>query len=119
MTVIRAPRMIPRMVSSLTSSPARNAWSVAILFPLQIRTFARGRRRRMAADRLPPSVVVDPHVRQQDAILDDPAEIFEPPAGVDRADHDIADGSRVADLELDRVDLAPLNRVEPFVAVHH
>ena len=120
MTVISAPRMIPRMRQFLdVVSGAQRLVPSPFYLPLQIRTFARRRRRRMAADRLPPSVVLDPYVGQQDAILDHPAEIFEPPAGVDRADHDVAEGGRVAHLELDRVDLAPLDRVEPFVAVHH
>src|SRR4051812_3857982 len=92
-TVISAPRMIPRIVSSLmlssvlTPSPFR---AIAYLSPYASSAgFAVARRsgRRVPADRLPALVHLDPDVGQQDAILDHPAEIFEPPFGLDGADH--------------------------------
>src|SRR4051794_34354115 len=98
--------MIPRIVSSLISSPVRSALSHGILFSLQIGAVAGRGWSRMAADRLPPALILDPYVGQQHAIFDYPAEIFEAPARVHRSHHDVADGGRVADLELDRVDLA-------------
>src|SRR5690348_18073422 len=103
---MRAPRMIPRTVSSLILSPARKPPPApsprAILFS-QIDAGAGRRRCRVAADRLPAAVVVHPHVGQHDAILDDAAEIFKPPPRLDRADHEIVEDGRVLDLELDRV----------------
>src|SRR3954470_882884 len=122
MTVIRAPRITPRIVSSLTPSPPRNAprcsARLAILFS-QIDAGAGRRRGRVAADRLPAAVFFHPDVRQHDAILDDATKIFEAPARLDGSDHHVLGGRRVEDFDFDGVDLAPLDGVEPFLAVHH
>src|SRR5579859_7442412 len=114
-----APRMIPRIVSSLTSSPARRPWYRGMLFPLEIVGLSGRGRGRVAADRLPTAIVVDPDVGQQHAVLDDAPQIADPPLGLDSADHDLIKRGRIADLDLDRLDIAPLDRVEPFAAVHH
>src|SRR4051794_808164 len=114
-----APRMIPRSVSSLMLSPARSASSRAILLPFEIVALAGRGRSGMAAYRNPSVVLPDPHVGEKHAILDRAAEIFEAPASVHGSDHHIVEGRRVLDVELDRVDVAALDRVQPVVAVHH
>src|SRR5204862_5676989 len=45
--------------------------------------------------------------------------IFYPPAREHGADHDVFERCRVSNLELDAVDVAALDRLEPFVAPHH
>src|SRR5438105_11838997 len=119
MTVSTAPRMTPRIVNSLIFSPARSAWSRAIESPLYFRALARRSRRGMAADCAPAPLIEHPYVGQQHAILDDPVEIFNAPFRLDRADHHLIERRRVAHLELDGVDLAPLDRVEPLIPMHH
>src|SRR5438105_12032727 len=114
-----APRMMPRTVSSLMFSPARSDSSRAILFPFEVIALSGGRRGRMAADCAPAALVKHPDVGQQHAILDHAPEIFDPPFRMDSPNHDLVERRRIAHIELDRVDLAPLDRVEPIVAVHH
>src|SRR5207253_11385365 len=104
MTVRTAPRMTPRTVSSLVVSPARSAFAlVAIQFvPSELFFLIVGRRRRrVAADRLPAALVHPPHVGQQHAILDHPAERVDPPLRLDRADHDQVRRGGVAPLPSD------------------
>src|SRR6478672_12167829 len=107
MTVMSAPRMTPLIVSSLMFSRARDSSRapslLAILFS-QIDAGAWRGRRGMPPDSLPPAVVVHPHVGQHDAILDDPAEIFEAPARLDGTDHHVPHPGRVEDLDFDRLD---------------
>src|SRR3954451_11172324 len=119
MTVISAPRMTPRSVSSLIMPPAPVSARLAILFSLDIEACAGRGRRRMAADRLPPAVVPDPPVGEPDAILDQPPEIFEPPAGVDGADHHLRQNRCILDFDVDLEHVAALDGFEPFVARHH
>src|SRR5579864_1724749 len=119
MTVIKAPRMIPRIVSSLMFSPARSDSSRAILFPPEIVALAAGCRRRVTADRDPAVAFPHPDVGRKDAVLDDPAEIFELPARMHRSDNHVAKRGDLADLELDRLEIPALNRIEPFVPMHH
>src|SRR4051794_35506780 len=114
MTVISAPRMIPRSVSSLITPRAPVSARLAILFSLDVEAGAGRSRRRVAADRLPAAFVPDPHVGKHDTILDQPSEIFEPPAGVDGADHHLRQNRRILDLDVDLEHVAALDRVEPF-----
>src|SRR5947209_13172350 len=120
MTASTSPRMIPRCVSSLIFSPARKPLtsSRAINSPLLSVAVAIGSGRRMAADRLPLAALAHPHVGQQHAVLDHPAEVANPPARLDGADHHLVEHRRIADLDFDRFDLSLLDRVEPLVAVH-
>src|SRR4051794_22832699 len=111
MTVIRAPRMTPRTVSSLMFPPARSACSRAILSPLQIVALSGWRRSRMAADRAPASLVVHPHVSQKDAILDYATEILHSPPGMNSANHNLVERRCVAHFQLDRIHVAPLDCV--------
>src|SRR5437763_924946 len=119
MTVMSAPRMTPRMVSSLIWPVAFNTLSCGISFPLEIWAIAGRGRRRVTPDRLPPAIGFHPHVSQKHAILDYPAKISDPPARVDGANHDVVEHRRVLHRKLNGVDLAALNCVEPFVPVHH
>src|SRR5579884_158473 len=100
MTVIRAPRMTPLTVSSLTLCPARrlplSALRLAILFSLQVRTGAERRRRRMAADRLPTPVILDPDIGEHNAILDQPPKVVQPPARLHGPDHHVVEDGRIA-----------------------
>src|SRR5881275_1153689 len=111
MTVISAPRMMPRTVNSLTCEPARRPL-LAILFSLEIHAGARRRRGRMPADRLPAALILHPDVGQYDAILDHAPKIFEPPAGLHGADHHILESGRILHLNVDRIDLAALDGLE-------
>ena len=70
----------------------------------------------MPPDRAPAALVEHPHVGEKHAILDNPVEIFDAPSRLDRPDHHLVQGRGVAHVELDRVDLAALNCVEPLVA---
>src|SRR6185312_14832324 len=88
------------------------------LFPLEIVAGARWSGSRVAADGEPAVALLHPYVGQEDAILDRPSEIFEPPARMDRADHHIVELGRILDVEFDRLDVAPLDRIEPVVAMH-
>src|SRR5437764_6465817 len=111
--------MIPRSVSSLITPRAPVAARLAILFSLEIEAGAGRRRRRVAADRLPPAVILDPHVGQHDAILNQPAEIFEAPTGMDGTDHHVRQYRCVLNIDVDLEHVAPLDSVEPFVPTHH
>src|SRR5258707_14780970 len=119
MTVISAPRIIPRWVTSF--APPRPAVSarLAILFSLEIAAAAGGRRGRVAADRLPPAVILDPHVGEHDAILDHPPEVFKAPAGMDGSDHHVRQHRRILKLDVDVEPVAALDGVEPLVPGHH
>src|SRR5436305_134700 len=117
MTVISAPRMMPRTVNSLMCEPAVRPL-LAILFSLEVHAGARRRRGRMTADRLPAALILHPDVGQYDAILDHTPEVFEPPAGLHGANHKILESGRVLHLDVDCVDLAALDGLEPFVAGH-
>src|SRR5260221_6515220 len=119
MTVISAPRIIPRRVSSLISPRAAVSARLAILFSLEIAAAAGGRRGRVAADRLPAAVVLDRYVREHDAILDHPPEVFEAPAGMDGSDHHVRQHRRILKLDVDVEHVAALDGVEPFVPGHH
>src|SRR5690242_6114269 len=106
--------MIPRMVSSLMFSLARNAGPVSVaisLFPSCFQTLARRRRGRMAPDRAPAALVEHPDVGQHHAILDNPVEVFDPPSRLNGADHHLVERGRVAHFNLDGFDLAPLDCV--------
>jgi len=72
----------------------------------------------MAADCLPAAFVEYPHVGQQNAIFDYPAEVFQSPARVHRPDHHLVEHGGIANLNVDGVDFPALNRVDPFVAGH-
>src|SRR6185503_5632496 len=114
MTVMTAPRMIPRTVSSLMLSsvlspcPSR-AIPLLPFKPSNVVAVRGRRRRRVPPDRLPVSVDHHPDVGQKDAVLDHPPEILQSPLGLDRADHHLFEDRRVADIELDLDDLAPLD----------
>src|SRR4051794_34716781 len=107
--------MIPRSVSSLIMPTALPSARLAILFSLQIQARPRRRGRRVAADRLPTPIVIHPYVGQDDAILDHPPKIFEPPAGMHRPDHHIFEHGGVLNLDVDLEHVAALDGVEPFV----
>src|SRR5438309_8738785 len=111
MTVIKAPRIIPRIVSSLMFSPTRSDSPATMLFSTHVRTGADRRRSRVTANRLPPPVLLHPHIGKDHAILDHPPEIFELPAGVYGPDRRVVDERRVLNLDVDRLDLAALDRV--------
>src|SRR5437868_7021928 len=113
MTVIKAPRMTPLIVSSLTLSPARkvtrSSARLAILCSCELQARARRCRGRMPADRLPAAVVLYPDVGEHHAILDDSAEILEAPARLDRADHHVVERGCILDLDVDCVDFTALD----------
>src|SRR5579871_5218549 len=125
MTVISAPRITPRIVSSLIFSPARRlcpcvsrvAAPVAILFS-RIDAGARRSGCRMTADRLPAPIVLYPDVTQDHAILDASAKIFEPPARLDCPDHHVVEHGCVVDLHINVLHVAALDGVEPFGPAH-
>lgn len=73
----------------------------------------------MAAKCLPAIVIAHPDVGEDDAILDDPAQIPDPPPRLDRREHHIVDRRRVADFKIDGMDIAALDRLEPFLTAHH
>src|SRR3954452_23952212 len=114
MTVISAPRMTPRSVSSLIALRVALA-SVAILVSLEIHARARRRRCRVAADDLPTIVILYPHVRQNHAVLDNASEIFYPPARLDVANHHAFELACALDFDVDCIDISALNCVEPFI----
>src|SRR5206468_5600873 len=47
------------------------------------------------------------------------SKIFDPPARLNGADHDAFELACTLDLDIDRMDIAALDCIEPFVAVHH
>src|SRR3569833_1824714 len=104
-----APRMIPRLVSSLIWSPPRRASSAILLPPCQVQTVACRRGRRVTPNDLPPPFVEDPDVGQQHAVLDRAAEVGQPPARMDRADHHVVEDGRIVLIERDIVHLTVLD----------
>src|SRR3954451_274994 len=121
MTVISAPRVMPRSVRYLMSSLERSAvWGAIKLSPSRsLGAFARRGRRRVPANCLPTPLVEYPDVRQQHAIFDNSTEIFDPRAREHGTDKHAFECGRSADFQLNPIDIAALNRLEPFFATHH